>query len=335
LTAAAGRGADLVRKLLAFSRQEHLALHPIDLGAVVTDLMATLRRVLPESIEVRIENHGGTPLVLADRGTVEQILLNLTTNARDAMPDGGALTFTVRLGEETTDPRPARRWDHAPSDQTVQIVVSDTGCGMDQSILDRIFDPFFTTKGIGKGSGLGMAMVYGLMKQHGGFVDVYSAPEGGTSVYLHFPPAQVPEESETEPRPAGPPAGGHETLLLVEDEEPVRRVAAQILERMGYQVLTAVDGVDALAVYAAHQEDIALVVSDMVMPRMGGDGLLRELRRLGHGVPFLLASGYSSAAVADRVMVDAAVSYIEKPWTISELAQRVRQSLDARPLAVH
>nr|MBP9199074.1 PAS domain S-box protein [Gemmatimonadales bacterium] len=333
IATAGTRGAELVHKLLAFSRQELIELRPVDLGRILPELLATLRRLLPESIDVRMEVPQRLPPVLGDRGAIEQMLLNLATNARDAMPAGGSLVFTARRGSTASaDPRPCRRWDAAPTGQTVQIVVSDSGQGMDRHTLDRIFEPFYTTKGPGRGTGLGMAMVYGLMKQHGGFVDIFSAPGEGSTVCLHFPIAAVSEEAAAAPVPPLPGlATGHETILLVEDEPPLRRAATRLLERMGYQVLAAANGIEALEVYDLHRDQVALVVSDMIMPRLGGAGLLRELRQRQCPSPFLLASGYSASTVAHEVLTDPLVSFLEKPWTAAELGRRVRECLDAHP----
>ncbi len=333
IATAGTRGAELVHKLLAFSRQELIELRPMDLARSLPDLLATLRRLLPESIDVRMDVPPRLPPILGDRGAIEQMLLNLATNARDAMPTGGTLVFTVRRGSTAIeDARPSRRWDAAPTGQTVQVVVSDSGQGMSRQTLDRIFEPFFTTKGPGRGTGLGMAMVYGLMKQHGGFVDIFSAPGEGSTVCLHFPIAAVTEEAAVAPAPPLPGlASGHETILLVEDEPPLRRAATRLLERMGYQVLAAADGIEALEVYDLHREHVALVVSDMIMPRLGGAGLLRELRQRHCRTPFLLATGYSASTVAHEVLTDPLVSFLEKPWTATELGRRVRECLDAHP----
>ncbi len=333
IATAGTRGAELVHKLLAFSRQELIELRPVDLARILPDLLATLRRLLPESIDVRIEVPPRLPPVLGDRGAIEQMLLNLATNARDAMPAGGTLVCTARRGSTAIeDARPSRRWEAAPAGQTVQIMVSDSGQGMSRQTLDRIFEPFFTTKGPGRGTGLGMAMVYGLMKQHGGFVDIFSAPGEGSTVCLHFPIAAVAEEAAAAPAPPLPGlASGHETILLVEDEPPLRRAATRLLERMGYQVLAAADGIEALEVYDVHRDQVALVVSDMIMPRLGGAGLLRELRQRQSRTPFLLATGYSASTVAHEVLTDPLVSFLEKPWTAAELGRRVRECLDAHP----
>ena len=326
ISQAARRGSEMIRKLLAFSRRERLLEERLDLGRVVADLITTLRRLLPETITIQTKIPPGLPPVLADRGAIEQMVVNLATNARDAMASGGTLTVAlspVKVREQASGQR---------GGDYVRISVSDTGIGMDSSTLDRIFEPFFTTKPAGQGSGLGMAMVYGLMKQHHGWVDVRSKPAQGTAVELDFPTVGEPASvADTEAARSDIPMGLGETILLVEDEEPLRRVATRALERLGYRVLAARDGLEALETYQAHREEIKLVLSDLVMPRMGGIELLERLRGMDCTARFLLASGYLGAApqLGDGGPGD--VRLLEKPWTIATLARRVRESLHGLP----
>ncbi len=329
LTCAAHRTAELVRKLLAFARQEHLELRYLELATVLPELHRTLTQLLPETIALRVEIPPDLPPILGDRGAIEQILLNLAINARDAMPEGGTLTFRVETGEvEIADPRPGNRWESVSRGPTVQIEVSDTGEGMAASVLQRIFEPFYTTKDPGRGTGLGMAMVYGLMKQHNGFVNVYSAPGQGTTVQLHFPVAQLERESPAEGL-AGIPSGarGHETLLLAEDEPSLRASTVRVLERMGYRVLAAADGEDALRVFEQHEREIALIVTDVMMPRLSGAGVWRALRARGVQIPFLFVTGYSSTVIAPEVLADPRVNYLAKPWSVQELSRLVQRGL--------
>jgi PAS domain S-box-containing protein len=330
LIAAAKQGGELVRQLLGFSRQELLDLRRLDPGRLVSDFFGTLRRLLPESIEIRTQIDPDVPLIRVDRGAMEQILLNLATNARDAMPGGGTLDVSVRVGESgELDDRPGRSWQQAPRGPSVVIAVSDSGQGMDQGTLKRVFEPFFSTKGPALGTGLGMAMVYGLTKQQGGWVNLYSAPGEGTSVHLHFPIATPGAESRP-PEPGATiahPAGAEPTtILLAEDDEPLRRASTTVLKRLGYRVLSAIDGQEALDLYRA-QPDIDLVVTDVIMPRLGGWELLREIRRSNPDLPFLVVSGYAGGANAGAQLADPRVTYLEKPWTMVELAERVRRSL--------
>lgn len=325
--AAARRGSEMVRKLLAFGRQERLQPQPVDLPRLAMEFVRTVGRVLPETIEFHLTAADQLPAAMADPGAVEQILLNLATNARDAMPDGGSIELRMTaaafddIGERTVS-----GW-HEPG-RFVHLAFRDTGQGMDAATLERIFEPFFTTKPAGKGSGLGMPMVYGLMKQHGGFVTVTSAPGEGTTVHLYFPlatgdtkPRQTPAEGEETP-------GGTETLLLVEDEEPIRRVARRILEQLGYTVLEAEDGGHALEVYRGHADRIALLITDVVMPRLSGPELVARLRAEGYRVRALFATGYASSDVLGDDHLRSGALFIEKPWTVDGLARRVRQALD-------
>ncbi|HUG27104.1 MAG TPA: PAS domain S-box protein [Gemmatimonadales bacterium] len=324
---AARRGSEMVRKLLAFGRQERLQPQSIDLRQLVVEFIRTVGRILPETIEFHVSAPDNLSAAQADPGAVEQILLNLATNARDAMPGGGRIE--LQLGRARFDDhgdRTVTGW-HEPG-EFLHLSVRDTGHGMDAVELERIFEPFYTTKPTGKGSGLGMAMVYGLMKQQLGFVTVESAPGAGTTVHLYFPmtatAAGVRENrngGDTIPR-------GSETLLLVEDEEPIRRVARRILEQLGYTVLTAGDGEEALQVYRKHAERISLVITDVVMPRRNGPDLVAALRREGHALRVLFATGYASTDILREHHTLSGARFIEKPWTVGSLAQQVREQLD-------
>ncbi|HTY07483.1 MAG TPA: PAS domain S-box protein [Gemmatimonadales bacterium] len=326
IRAAAARGAGMVRKLLGFSRLAELQLVPLDLGEAVQGFGSMLRRVVPESVDIAVRIEERLPAVRADVGAVEQILMNLATNARDAMPDGGRLEIAVArhtLGEED-------RADHAwiePGDY-VSIAVADSGHGMDAETQRRIFDPFFTTKPPGKGTGLGMPMIYGLTKQQRGFVHVYSEVGHGTTVRIY-----LPVDPESAAVALSPPAaesvarGRGESILLVEDEETLRRAGRRILERLGYRVLVAGDGVEALETYRANR-DIDLIVSDLVMPRMGGRELYQAVRHLG-SPRFILASGYAATELQTVGRLDDVVRHLPKPWTVAEMARAVREVLDA------
>ncbi|MBI2402372.1 MAG: PAS domain S-box protein [Gemmatimonadetes bacterium] len=327
LQGAARRGAAMVRKLLAFSRREELRLRPVHLPKVVADLTGMLRRLVPEHITLETRASESVAPVLVDPGTVEQILLNLVTNARDAMPSGGVLTITI--AEAVIDETYLSSHGWGEPGAYVCLSVTDTGIGMDQATLAHVFEPFFTTKPPGIGTGLGMAMVYGLVKQQRGFVDVRSRPGEGTTVEVYLPVATRPARAT----PAGATAdlpGGSETILLVEDEEAIRRSASRILRRFGYQVLLAADGEEALALYRRHRADIRLVISDVVMPRLGGTQLYQELHRDPDPPKFIFTSGYAARDVGDRVVLDRAGPLLQKPWNVDELLRRVREALEGR-----
>jgi len=325
LLGAARRGAAMVRKLLAFSRREELRLRPVDLPKLVADLTGMLRRLVPEHITLETRVPVSVAAVLVDPGAVEQILLNLVTNARDAMPAGGVLT--IAIAEATIDE--TYQWSHGWGEPGayVRLSVADTGIGMDAATLAHVFEPFFTTKPPGMGTGLGMAMVYGLVRQQRGFVDLRSQPGEGTTVEVYLPVARRSARAKPKGVAAHLPRG-NETVLLVEDEEGIRRSASRILRRFGYQVLLAADGEEALALYQRHRADIRLVISDVVMPRLGGTQLYQELQRQPDPPKFILTSGYAARDVVDRTVLDHAGPLLQKPWNVDELLRRVREALD-------
>lgn len=323
---AAQRAATMTRSLLGFSRQADLVLAPTDLARVVGNLSKMLRRMLPESILMRINADQPVPAVQADPGAVEQMLLNLATNARDAMPDGGVL----RLSVAETELDEAYASDHAGArpGKFVTVAVSDTGIGMDAETKARIFDPFFTTKAPGVGTGLGLAMVYGLTKQHGGYVNVYSEPGLGSTFRLYFPAVAGDAAPQRRRDSAADVCQGSETILLVEDEAPLRRAGKRVLEAFGYTVLTAADGEEALETCRTHPAHIDLVISDLVMPRMSGRQLYDALRREVHDVKFILASGYTGWEAKERDSMDGSVPFVQKPWQAAEVGRLIREVLD-------
>jgi PAS domain S-box-containing protein len=318
IQAAARRGSDMIRKLLAFSRREQLARRAVDPVMLVGEVLRTLRHTLPETIACELDAPVLVPEIEADAGAVEQMLINLATNSRDAMPQGGTLRVSVY-------PEPFTAGLEAPE---VEITVLDTGEGMEDAVRARLFEPFFTTKPAGRGTGLGMAMVYGLMQQHSGTVRVESTVNVGTAVRLRFRRAVGQLAPDAKRVAAAAPRGGSETVLLVEDEEALRRAATRILERFGYRVLAARDGVEALEVFRAHRDTVALVVSDVVMPRMGGEELLAALHHERPGLPVFLATGYTQTDLSGPAQAASGVWFIQKPWAASELLALVREVLD-------
>jgi PAS domain S-box-containing protein len=316
LLAAANRGTDITRKLLGFSRLEQLSIQRVDLGAVVKEVADILRRVLPATISVSAHVAHGTA-VHADPNALHHILVNLANNARDAMPAGGTLSITC-------DGDPVARPE---GPDYLCLRVRDTGEGMDQTTVQRIFDPFFTTKPAGQGTGLGMAMVYGLVREQGGSITVESAPGKGTEIQLYL--------ARTATAPAAAAAGtrelprGTETILFAEDEAPLRSVAQRALERLGYTVLTAADGDEALRLFYEHESEIDLVISDSVMPKLGGVEVYEALRNHEPPIRFLIASGYSPASAGHLHQPTAQIPFLRKPWTLGDLARSVREVLDA------
>ncbi|UCF40839.1 MAG: PAS domain S-box protein [Gemmatimonadota bacterium] len=323
---AARKATTMTKQLLGFSRHADLRMVPTDLARVVTKLSSMMRRVLPENIGIRIDTDEALHAVRADAGAVEQMLLNLATNARDAMPEGGKLYIQVGEREVSAETLASHPW--ITPGPYVYIRVRDSGIGMDEETRSKIFEPFFTTKAPGVGTGLGMAMVYGLTKQHGGFVTVQTRVGKGTTVELYFPTvgeAARPLESAESLEGV---RGGKETILLVEDEDTLRRSAKRVLERYGYTVLVAADGQEALELFRAHKREIDLVVSDLVMPRVGGAQLHRVLQEEGGDVRFLLASGYVGRESGGHQPIDPSIPMLRKPWALGELLVQVRELLD-------
>ncbi len=328
IVAAAERAKHLVTQLLLFSRRE--ASHPevLDLNVVVEGLMKMLTRILGEHIECSFLPLHGAPPVDVDRHQVEQVLMNLCVNARDAMLDGGRLT--IRLGLHAFDDRFCASHPWAEEGRFVSLAVRDEGCGMPPEVIERVFEPFFSTKELGKGTGLGLATVFGIVKQHHGFVHVTSAVGAGSTFSTFWPVAASPESPTSAlPAPATQAGAGRgETVLLAEDDEMVRKLGARLLRRGGYRVVEARDGREALELFAAHIDDIAIVVSDVVMPHRSGYAVYQAVRELRPDVPVLLASGYSYDVLTVGQTVPEGVEVVSKPFRLEELLGKVRQLID-------
>jgi len=324
----AQRGAELAHKLLGFSRHKTLDLQPLSLTEYVREILDTQRRELPGNIEIQFEADEVGGVVEADAAEVRQILMSLVSNARDAMPKGGTLHVEVRRARLGEADRPLHAWVEPGS--YVSVAVSDTGTGMTAATLARVFEPFFTTKPQGIGTGLGMSMVYGLVKQHRGFVHLYSETGQGTTAKVYFPavyrrmPALDAPAEETLP-------GGTETILLVEDDPAMRSVAQGLLEKVGYRVLAAVDGEQGLAAYRAHRAELHLVLTDIIMPKLSGFQLYEAIRRDSAAMKVLFTSGFPAPNYRKSVGLDAHVAFVTKPWTASELLDRVRSLLESSP----
>src|SRR5438874_6971887 len=320
------RAAELTRQLLAFSRRQVLAPKLLDMNAVVANMDKMLRRLIGEDVALATELAAELGPVSADPGQLEQVLLNLAVNARDAMPQGGRLTIAtanVVLTEEY-----AERHHRLPPGQYVLLAVSDTGVGMDEATQKHLFEPFFTTKEVGKGTGLGLATVYGIVKQSGGYIWVYSEAGHGTTVKIYLP--RVPGVAES-PVPAPEPQrvrGGDETVLLVEDAAPVRTLARRSLEARGYRVLEAADGPSALQLSARHLEGIDILVTDVVMPGMSGRELAERLAPERPSMKVLYTSGYTDDAMVRQGVLSAGVAFLQKPFVPDTLARKVREVLD-------
>ena len=323
---AADGAAALTRQLLAFSRQQVIAPRVVNLSAVVAGVEKMLRRVIGEDVDLVTALDPRVGSVRADIGQLEQVLMNLAVNARDAMPTGGKLT--IETANVVHDPRYARERAAAAVSRFVMLAVSDTGVGMDEATKARIFEPFFTTKEPGKGTGLGLATVYGIVQQAAGFIWVYSEPGRGTTFKIYLPQVDAATEGAAAGAAPADLPRGTETVLVAEDEAAVRAVTRQVLARQGYVVLEAPHGGAALDIAAQHRGPIHLLVTDVVMPGLSGRQLADQLARLRPDTKVLYVSGYTDDAVVRHGVLEAGIAYLQKPFTTDSLARKVREVLD-------
>lgn len=330
---AGNRAAALTRQLLAFSRRQHLERRIISLSETIADVMKMLQRLISEDIEIDVHAAAHLWTVFADSGQIEQVVMNLAINARDAMPGGGRLL--IETHNVTLDESYHLLHTYSKPGQYVRLMVSDTGCGMDAATKERIFEPFFTTKEVGKGTGLGLAMIFGIVKQHDGFIEVYSEVGHGTifKVYLPVNETSVIEDTQQVELAL---RGGNETILVAEDEAALRELAQDVLESLGYKVLLAKDGVEAVEMFITHQAQIGLVLLDMIMPRLGGYEAYEQMRAVGGDVPLIFMTGYSPEMVQSKfVNQNMAIEelnavLIQKPYSVEVLGRKVREVLDAK-----
>jgi PAS domain S-box-containing protein len=325
---ASDRASGLTRQLLAFSRKQILQPKILDLNVVVSDLDKMLRRLIGEDIDLLTLTDPKLAKVKADPGQIEQVLLNLIVNARDAMPDGGKLTIETANATLSEDYAVSHA---AVGGSYVMLAVSDTGCGMEPELQKHVFEPFFTTKAAGKGTGLGLATVYGIVRQSEGHIWLYSEPGRGTCFKLYLPCAEedvVGQASEAGQRLV---PKGTETLLLVEDEDQVRGIVQAILEQQGYEVLTAANGEEALKLAEVHGPGIHMLMTDVVMPQMSGRQLAEELTRIRPQLKVLYMSGYTDDAIVRHGLLDASLNFIQKPFDAASAARKVREVLDSEP----
>jgi PAS domain S-box-containing protein len=322
---AADRAAAMTRKLLAFGRKQVLQPKPLDLNAVVASMGPTLRRMLGAAdVTVSMDLDPTARVIEADPGQIEQVILNLASNARDAMPRGG--TLTIRTRNEPLE-RANAKWEVRPGSYTL-ISISDTGIGMDETTKAHLFEPYFTTKEQGKGStGLGLSTVYGIIKQSGGHVWVDSAPGQGTTFRIYMPHATSRDSLPSVSPCLHVVAAGQETILLVDDEESLRVAARRMLQRAGFTVLQASDGADALRVLSEHTGPVHALVTDVVMPGVGGPELVRRLREVRPDLPTLFISGYTEEGVRTQGALHPDAAYLEKPFSPEDLVRKVREVL--------
>ncbi|MCA9411279.1 MAG: PAS domain S-box protein [Candidatus Omnitrophica bacterium] len=324
---AAERATSLTQQLLAFGRRQLIRPTRVDLNEVVSSLMRMMQRLIGENISIEIVPGHNLGMIHADRGQIEQVLTNLCVNARDAMPAGG--TISLRTENVRMDEKTASASDGTPIGDCVCLTVRDNGIGMESEVLAQIFEPFFTTKEVGSGTGLGLAVVYGIVRQHGGSIVARSEPGKGSEFTLYFPrfegvarPVEVAPQVEL--------SRGSETILVAEDDRAVREIARRILSNHGYRVLVAADGCEALELFRSHREEIDLLMLDMVMPTLGGREVYEEIRNQEQSqVPFLFATGYSADGVHTNFVVEDRLQVLQKPYTPETLLAKVREALSA------
>jgi CheY-like chemotaxis protein len=328
---AVDHAATLTRQLLTFSRRQIMQPKIIDLNDSVREVEEMLRRVLGSDILLSTRLDSGLGMTNADPGQVGQVLLNLAMNARDAMPQGGRLR--IETSNATLDAEYMQQHAATNPGEYVMVAVRDSGVGMDRAVQARIFEPFFTTKEAGKGTGLGLAMVYGIVKQSGGYVWVYSEPGQGTTFKVYLPRVEGESAIVTPEHAHAAAFEGTGTILLVEDEDAVRDVSSRLLSRAGYTVIEARDGKEALDICTDVSTDIDLVITDMVMPEIGGRELARRVREMRPGVPIVFMSGYTDDDDLTRSYLETGSVFIEKPFTPELLLSRTRELLSSRSAA--
>jgi two-component system, cell cycle sensor histidine kinase and response regulator CckA len=327
ILAAGLAAASLTQQLLTFTRQEVIQPRLVEVNSVVTSVGGILKRLIGEDIALTTVLVEADPIVKIDRSQLEQVVVNLAVNARDAMPSGGKLTIETQM-VDLDDAYASTHWSTTPG-RYVVLVVTDTGLGMDENTQARIFEPFYTTKEAGKGTGLGLAMVYGIVKQNGGFIWLYSELGSGTSFKIYLPLVDDDDAQLEEPRLIlAEPAGGTETVLLVEDSAAVRSIARHILERNGYTVLEAPNGRAAMDIGRKRTRRIHLLLTDVVMPEISGRQLAEEFSAVRPDAKIIFMSGYTDDAIVRHGVVSEGVDYLQKPFSPDTLLRKVRQVLD-------
>lgn len=318
------RAAGLTRQLLAYARRQVLEPRSINLNQMIGEATALLQKVIGDHIEVKMVLAPDLQLTRADPAQMEQVLMNLCINARDAMPKGGQLLIETRNAD--LDQEHCRRHVYARPGQYVRLSITDNGTGMDAEMLERIFEPFFTTKDVGKGTGLGLATALGVVNQHGGSIDVYSEVGCGTTFHVYLPVSRVTSDL-TQQVEEGPLTGGTETILLADDHEGVREMTIEVLQSLGYRVILARDGEEAVKEFAAHRNDISLLLLDVVMPKMQGPDAYAKMCEVKADVPVIFTSGYSEEAASLTPLLAKGALILQKPYGRKELARRVRELL--------
>ena len=326
---AVDRGAALVQQLLTSARQTEARFSSIDLNALVRDLERMLQATFPKTINFHLELEPDLRLITADKSQIHQVLLNLCVNARDAMPNGGTLTLltSITAGADLTE-----MFTGVTAENYACVRVRDTGVGMSRQVKSHIFEPFFTTKERGKGTGLGLSVVYGVINNHRGFVQVESEPGAGTSFIIYLPVKHLAAEQLGGDRTGTPRQDIPQTILLVEDEEMLRELGVSMLESEGFRVLAAKDGVEAVALFESHSDEIGLVVCDLGLPRLGGREAFLKMKESKPGVRAIVASGYLEPAIRSEMLKAGVIDTIQKPYDFNDLLAKIRSIIGPQPV---
>ncbi len=322
----ADRAASLTQSLLSFSRKQITNRNPVELNSVIRKVEKFLVRIIGEDIVVRLSLADGALNIFADAGQLEQVFMNLAINARDAMPNGGS--FMIETSTIELDSGFVSAHGYGKTGVYAMISATDTGVGMTAEIREKIFEPFFTTKGVGKGTGLGLAMVYGILKQHEGFINVYSEPGKGTTFRIYLPLIKPEATAEQKTIELEYPKGGTETILLAEDDVSLRKLTMLVLEQMGYTVITANDGEEAVAKFMENKDRIQLLLFDIILPKKSGRDAYAEIRKVMRNVPALFVSGYSPDMLNEKDLIEEGAAIVYKPITPRDLSKKVREALD-------
>jgi len=329
----ADRAAALTQSLLTFSRKQITERKPVDVNNIIKKVEKFLVRVIGEDVVVRLVPAEGVVTSLADAGQLEQVLMNLATNARDAMPQGGS--FTIETAVTKLDSGFITAHGYGKPGNYAMIVATDTGMGMNEETREKIFEPFFTTKEVGKGTGLGLAMVYGIIKSHEGFINVYSEPGKGTTFRIYLPLIEAAAVDEKRAIDTPYPTGGTETILFAEDDPSLRKLSVFILEQAGYTVIAANDGEEAVTKFKDNKDRIQLLLFDMIMPKKSGKEAFDEIKKMDAGVPVLFASGYSPDMLRQKTLIEDGAAVVFKPLSPQDLLRKVREVLDRKQSSAH
>ena len=324
------RGAALVQQLLTSARQTEARFSSVDLNALVRELESMLQATFPKTISFQLELAPDLPVITADKSQLHQVLLNLCVNARDAMPAGGTLTLATSI---TPGPELTEMFSGVTAENYACIRVRDTGIGMTRQVKSHIFEPFFSTKERGKGTGLGLSVVYGVVNNHRGFLQVESEPGAGTSFVVYLPVKHLTAEQSRGDRTVAPRQDIPQTILLVEDEEMLRELGISILESEGFRVLAAKDGVEAVALFESYSDEIGLVVCDLGLPRLGGREAFLKMKESKPGVRAIVASGYLEPAIRSEMLKAGVIDTIQKPYDFNDLLAKIRSIIGPQPVS--